>query len=206
MTSKTQSLQDDLAFMRGIAEGVAPFRSPAFGASYLAGGLIYGAQLLFHWGQAMGWIRLPQTPSVIIALGFTVVFLVALAAIQWSNRGRAPGGFAARALGAAFAAAGTANCAMIALFGIVAARHHSLTIWMLYPAVVFALQGAVWFIAAMLQRRMWMAVIALGWFGSAIGLGLTIDGPGYIVVCGVSLLVWMAIPGAVMLHQARKAA
>lgn len=206
MTSKTQSLQDDLAYMRKIAEGGAPTRSTAFGASYLAGGLIYGAQLLFHWGQAMGWINLAPAPSITIALGFTAVFLIVLAAIQWRNRASPPTGFAARALGAAFAAAGTANCAMIALFGLVAARHHSMTIWMLYPAVVFALQGAAWFVAAMLQQRGWMMLIALGWFASSVGLGLTIDSVAYIVVCGVSLIAWMAVPGALILRQARRAA
>lgn len=206
MTDKTQSLQDDLAFMRGIAEGGAPIRSVAFGATYLAAGLIYGAQMLFHWGQAVGWISLAQGPSIAIAVGFTVVFLVVLGVIQWRSRARPPTGFAARALAAAFAATGTANCAMIALFGLVAARHHSMTIWLLYPAVVFALQGAAWFIAAIVQRRRWMMLVALGWLASAVGLGLTIDNvPSYIAVCGLSLLIWMAVPGALMLRQAREA-
>ena len=206
MTSKTQSLQDDLAFMRQLAEGGPASSQPQFGAAYLAGGLIYGAQCLFNWGQIEGWIRLPPGPSLVISLGFTGVFLAVMVALTWAYRGAQPRGLTNRAVAAAFAGAGLSNCALIAVFATVAARHHSLTIWLLYPTVVFALQGAVWFVVAMLRRRLWMGAVALGWWTSAVGLGLTIDSTAYVAVCGLSLILWMALPGVLMLRQARQAA
>lgn len=204
MTQKIQDVQDDLAFMRSMAEG-PPLRWEMFGQTYLVAGLIYGAQCLFHWCQIQGWIVLAPMPALIISLSFTGVFLAFLAWMLW-RRGRAPVlGASNRAVNAAFAGAGTTNIVMVALFGLVASRHHSLIIWMIYPAMVFALQGAAWLVTAMIRRRAWMAVIAVGWFGSAIAMGLTIDSPGYIAVCGGSLLLWMAFPGALMLRQPKDA-
>lgn len=204
MTNKIQDVQDDLAFMRAMAEG-PPLRWEPFGQTYLMAGLVYGAQCLFHWCQFQGWIVLPPLPALIISLGFTVVFLAFLTWMLW-RRGRAPIlGASNRAVNAAFGGVGATNIVMVALFGLMASRHHSLTIWLIYPAVVFALQGAAWLVAAMIRRRAWMTVIAVGWFGSAIALGLTIDTPAYIAVCGVSLLLWMAVPGALMLRQPKDA-
>ena len=204
MTNKIQDVQDDLAFLRALADG-PPLRWELFGQAYLAGGLIYGLQCLFHWGQAQGWIVLSPMSSLIVSLGFTAVFLAVLAIMIW-RRGRSPVlGMANRAISSAFAGVGLTNLVMVALFAAVATRHHSLTIWMIYPAVVFALQGAAWLVAAMVRRRPWMTVIAIGWFGSTITLGLAIDTPAYIAVLGFSLLLWMALPGALMMRQAPKA-
>jgi hypothetical protein len=36
---------------------------------------------------------------------------------------------------------------------------------------------------------------------SAVFLALTIDGPYYVAICGVSLLGLMALPGAIIMRQ-----
>lgn len=204
MTNKIQDVQDDLAFLRSLAEG-PPLRWELFGQTYLMAGLVYGAQCLFHWCQLQGWIVLAPQPALIVSLSFTAVFLVFLTWMLW-RRGRAPVlGASNRAVNAAFAGVGTTNIVMLALFAMVASRHHSLTIWMIYPAIVFALQGAAWLVTAMIRRRAWMAVIAVGWFVSTLALGWSIDTPAYVAVCGVSLLLWMAFPGALMLRQPKDA-
>ncbi|HMI20335.1 MAG TPA: hypothetical protein VK533_12385 [Sphingomonas sp.] len=201
MSTAPQGLQQDLAFMRALAEGGVSRHQPQFGAAYLAAGLCYGAQCLFGWGQYMGWIQLSGPVSLAIHIGFTIVFLAILIVLLVRNRGNPPAGMASRAVGAAFSSVGLTNCVMIAVFGTVAARHHSMTIWLLYPIVVFALQGAAWLIAAQIQKRNWMCAVALGWMASAIALGLTIDGPFYVAICGVSLLGLMALPGAIMMRR-----
>jgi len=196
-----QDLQQDLAFMRALAEGGVSHHQPEFGRVYLAAGLCYGAECLFGWGQYMGWIQLSGPVSLAAHIGFTIVFLAILTVLLIRNRDKPPTGMASRAVGAAFSSVGLTNCVMIAVFGTVAARHHNMTIWLLYPIVVFALQGAAWLIAAQVQRRGWMCAVALGWMASAISLGLTIDGPYYVAICGVSLLALMALPGAMMMRR-----
>jgi len=206
MTGRTQSLQDDLSFMRSLAEGGSPFRSAQFGRIYLACGLIYGAEMIFHWAQFVGWVRLTGTLALVATLSFTAVFVVVVAPMLWVYRRSPATGLANRAIGAAFSGVGLANLSMITVFATVAIRHHNMTIWMLYPAVVFAFQGAAWFLAASLQRRAWMGAVAVGWLAAAICLGLTVDSPAYVAVAGVALLGLMALPGAVLLRQARRAA
>lgn len=201
MSTAPQDLQQDLAFMRALAEGSVSRHQPQFGAVYLAAGLCYGAQCLFGWGQYMGWIRLSGPVSLAAHLGFTVLFVAILIVLLVRNRGNPPTGLASRAVGAAFSSAGLTNCVMIIVFGTVAARHHNMTIWLLYPIVVFALQGAAWLIAAQVQKRVGMCAVALGWMASTVALGLTIDGPYYVGICGLSLLLLMALPGAIMMRH-----
>jgi hypothetical protein len=207
MTGKTQNLEDDLAFMRQLAEGGGPpLQWSKFALSYLAGGLIYGVEMLFHMGQNLGWVNLAPLPGLIATLSFTVAFLVALAIIQWTRRAEGSPGLANRAMVSAFGAAGLTNLAMITVFGVTAGRHHSLTIWLLYPTLVFALQGAAWYVAASLQRRVWMGAISAGWFAAAIALGLSVDARvAYMAICGVALFGLMAAPGALLLRRARTA-
>jgi hypothetical protein len=47
----------DLAFLKAIVQGGNnPKATLTLGVAYLAGGLLYGLQCLFHIGQAVGWI------------------------------------------------------------------------------------------------------------------------------------------------------
>ena len=53
---RLNSPEDDLAFMRAIVEGGG--RPPmTMAVCYLAGGLLYGLQCLFHVGQVAGLVR-----------------------------------------------------------------------------------------------------------------------------------------------------
>jgi hypothetical protein len=207
MSGKTQNLEDDLAFMRQLAEGGGvSVQWSKFALSYLSAGAIYSAEMLFHLGQNLGWIRLAPLPSLVISLSFTAVFLVVLGVILWTHRAQGSPGLANRAVALAFGAAGITNLAMVTVFGVTAGRHQSLTIWLLYPTLVFALQGAAWYIAAGLQRRAWMGAISAGWFTASVALGLSVDAPiRYLAVSGLALFGLMAVPGALLLRRARTA-
>ncbi|MFY7853003.1 MAG: hypothetical protein ACOVQ6_14605, partial [Brevundimonas sp.] len=114
----------DLAFMRSIVEGDG--RPPmTMAVCYLAGGLLYGLQCLFHVGQIIGLVRWPGVASLAFVVLISVTFLLILvwAIVQdrkdgVGNRGPA----AARTLKAAFSATGMGNAAVIIKFGVGAAR------------------------------------------------------------------------------------
>ena len=60
---RLHSAEDDLAFMRSIVEGSG--RPPmTLAICYLAGGLLYGLQCLFHVGQATGLIDWPDLANL----------------------------------------------------------------------------------------------------------------------------------------------
>ena len=204
MSGDSQSMRDDLAFMRAVVESGNSRTAMAGGAAFIAGGLIYGSQCLVQWLGASGIVPLPPLVWLITSIGPTVVFLVWLSWFIWTTRGIVQPR-AQRAINAAFAAAGSANLAIIIVVGMLAARKDSIEIWELYPCFVFAMQGAAWLIAFTLRRRLWLLAVALGWFASTVLLGATIGSTTYILVAALSLLLLMALPGFVMVRLARAA-
>ena len=71
---RPNSPEDDLAFMRSIVEGGG--RPPmTLAVCYLAGGLLYGLQCLFHVGQATGLIDWPDLANLAFVVGISVTFL-----------------------------------------------------------------------------------------------------------------------------------
>jgi hypothetical protein len=206
MTNTTQSAQDDLAFMRGLVEGGGPIPT-AFGETYLAAGLIYGLQILIQSSQALGLPALPPLGGLLAAFLPTVIFVIVLVWIIWRNRGAGQGGATSRAVGATFGCIGLANLALICVIGSVALRQKSLETWLIYPCVVFVLQGAAWLVSCALRKSAWQGLVGVGWFAAAIGMALCIGSLAqYAVIAGVSMLVLMVAPGAVMMRLAHRSA
>ncbi len=197
------SVQDDLAFMRNLVEQGS--RSQLTGGSvFFAGGLLYGFQTLYHWGQYRGWINPPDVLNLAVVAGVTIVFTAILLFVLWRDRNAGASGLMGRALSAVFGGIGLANLAMVFVFGLNAARTDAQT-WMLYPPVIFALQGAAWYTAYRLQKRGWHGLVAGGWFAASAGLGYAVGNTElYILVAALSLLLLLALPGLVMMRLARQ--
>jgi len=208
MNDKIKSVQDDLAFLRTVAEGRGGAGlGVAGGALYAGAGLIYGLQCLGHFGQAIGLIRLSPLGNLMLAWVPTLIFLVLMTVVIVIDRKRPTGGVANRAVNAAFSGTGIANLALIVIFASAAARHRDFHYWLFQPAVVFVLQGAVWYVVFVLRKRLWMALVALGWLASGLAMGLLIERPVlYLLVAGLGLFAWMGVPGYVMMRQAMRQA
>lgn len=202
------SPEDDLAFMRSIVEGAG--RPPmTLAVCYLAGGLLYGLQCLFHVGQATGLIRWPDLVNLAFVVGITGTFLSILTWAILKDRkdgGSNRGPMASRTLNAAFSATGMANCAVIIVFGVGAVRDQDFAIWLYYAAIVFALQAAAWYMAWTLKRKGWMLATALGGWATAVALGVLVREPiWYLGVCTLALFLLFALPGWVLFRDARVA-
>ena len=205
---RLNSPEDDLAFMRSIVEGGGRPQL-TLGVAYLAGGLLYGLQCLFHVGQATGVIRWPDLANLAFVVGISLSFFLVLA---WAilkdrrdgNTQRGP--MAARTMSAAFSATGMANLAVILIFGFGSARDQDFAVWLYYPAVIFALQAAAWYVAWNLKRKGWMLACSLGGWLTAVALGLLVRQPDwYLGVCTVALFALFALPGWIMVRDARAA-
>jgi len=207
--SRLHSPEDDLAFMRSIVEGSG--RTPmTLAVCYLAGGLLYGAQCLFHVGQATGLIRWPDPANLAFVVGISVAFLSVLTWAILKDRRTGPahrGTTGARALNAVFSATGMANTAVIIVFGVGAVRDQDFAVWLYYAAIVFALQAAAWYVAWTIRRKGWMLATALGGWVAAVALGLLVREPiWYLGVCTVALFALFALPGWILFRDARAGA
>lgn len=204
MTDDLANARADLAFLRNLAEGD---HSPSvgFGILLMAGGLAYGIETLVHWLGVSGLFALPTWVHLSAAILATGGFLCVIAIVLWLERNKPSQTVTRRAYEAAFQAAGLANISMVCVFAYNAFRAGDFMIWLYYVPVVFAIQGAAWFVAASLRRRAWYGAIALGWFLSAVALGLTIGSHLFNLVASVALLGLMALPGFILWRQARQA-
>jgi hypothetical protein len=206
MTAKTQSAQDDLAYMRTVVEqGGRPRMAGAL--IYMAAGLIYGVETLVHWGQSINLIRLSMPATLTFVAGCSALFVLVMIVLIARDKTKGIGaGSGSRALNAAFGGAGLANIALMVIFGVNAWRQHDFLIWMLYPCVVFALQGAAWYVAFMLRRKGWMLVVSLGCLVTAALMGMVINTPTFNLVAALACFAWLAVPGAIMARDARREA
>ena len=208
-TPRAPSVEADLAFMRSIVEGGGR-PSLTLAICYLAGGLLYGLQCLFHVGQAFGVLRWPDLANLAFVTAISAAFLAVLVwAIRRDRRDEAAGHrgpLASRAMNAGLSGAGMANAAILIVFGVGAARDQDFAIWLYYPAMIFALQSAAWFMAWNLKKKGWMLATSLGGWSTAVALGLLVREPQwYLGVCTLALFGLFALPGWIMYRDATAA-
>ncbi|MFI4934794.1 MAG: hypothetical protein ACHP7N_09275 [Caulobacterales bacterium] len=205
MNADTDTLRDDLAFMKALVQA-GDDSQRGLGQIYFWSGLIYGGQALLAAAQLFGLLPTGGLPGVIIGLGPTLVFLVVLVSFIWRNRKTPPTGMVAKAMGAVFGAVGMANLALVAAIGSVAVREKSITIWLIYPCAVFILQGAAWLAAYALRQRHWLLVVAGGWFLTGIAMALAIEKLGfYVLFIGLGMFSCMVVPGWAMMRTPKAA-
>lgn len=199
----------DLAFLRGVIEGGGRPRL-TMGVVFLVGGLLYGVQCLFHLGQIAGLIRWPAWANLTFVVMITAGVLAAIAwAVVHDRRVGLEGRSAptmSRAMNGAFSGAGMANLAVIIVFGVAAVREQDFSLWLYYAAVVFAFQSVAWFMAWTLKRKTWMGLVSMGHWMTAVALGLLVREPvAYLWVCTAALFALFALPGLIILREARAA-
>lgn len=193
----------DLTFLKSlVSEG--PKAQASAGQVFMCAGLLYGLQCLLNWlgvAFALNW-----SPLIWLLIGFgpTALFVAALIVIIWRDRHNRVQGVAARALNATYSSAGVANLFIVAIFGYNAMLEKSMTLWLLYPAVICVFQGAVWYVAWVIRRKLWLAVISAGWFLTSVTLGALIhNAPDYLLVLSVALIVLMGGGGWYMQRTAQ---
>ncbi len=197
----------DLAFLRSIVQGGNSGRATlTLGVAYLAGGLLYGLQCLFHIGQVWGLIRWPDLANLAFVIAVSVAFFIVLMWAVREDRKSGAGPIVTRTLNAAFSGAGMANLAIVIVFGFGARRDEDFAIWLYYPSMIFALQSAAWFVAWNLKRKGWMLAASLGGWLTAVALGLLVrHSVIYLYVCTAALFLLFAGPGWIMTRAALRA-
>ncbi|ESQ93050.1 hypothetical protein ABAC460_02000 [Asticcacaulis sp. AC460] len=199
----TEGAQKDLAFLKAlVTEG--PKAQRGAGQLFLIAGVLYGLQCFGFWVQIAFQLTWPGWVYLFIGFAPTALFMVAMFWMMWRDRKDSMHGAATRAINGAFGSAGLANLSMCVCLGYVSATEKSQLIWMLYPAVVSAFQGACWYVAFVVRRKLWLAAVSAGWFVTSVAMGFLIQNIGnYLFVFGIAMFVLMAAPGYVMSRTGR---
>lgn len=200
--NETQQAHADLAFMKALVEEGGRSQMTG-GAIFLAAGLLYGLQCLVHWTQSVGVTRFSDAFMLVFVIGITATFVGVLGVVVWRDRKMHQRAVGTRALNAAFGGAGLANLVLCSVFGLVAWRERSETIWLLYPVTISVVQGFAWYVAYMMRKRLWLALVSAGWYATAVGLGVLMSSDNvaaYLLLLGLALLLLMALPGGVMIR------
>lgn len=201
MEKDVQSAKDDLAFIRGIVDdSAAGYRD--FGFIYMMAGILYGIQCLIIGLDLSGILTLP--PIILKTTSWlpTVILLLILSKFIWRDRKNPFGKTSTkRAINAGFSSAGIANVIFVLVFGYASYQRQDFTIWLFYGVVVCTMQGAIWYTASVIRRRLWMGAVAAGWFLSALLLGLFLS--NIVIfnwVCVGAMFLFMALPGYIMMR------
>lgn len=206
MSDKTpsESAREDLAFIKAL---VAPDDNwqQHFGTLYFAAGLCYSVQIVLQAGQKLGFVSGSSIVSQLIGWGPSVAFIGFLIWFIRRHGGR-PIGSTSRAVTAVFGAVGLSNLILCVSIGSISLRLHSQTIWLIYPVVVMILQGMAWTVASMLRRKVWLGLVAMGWFGVGLAMAICIDNiEAYVIAVALGIVCFMTAPGYYLMRQPRPA-
>ncbi|MFI4965946.1 MAG: hypothetical protein ACHP9T_11330 [Caulobacterales bacterium] len=194
------SVRDDIAFMRGLAE--AGRSAPLQGGSILmAAGLIFGACALATWM----WVAQATTPLFMPVLWFggVALFLAILFAVRRRLPAKSGSGEAAALV---WAGAGWAVFVIVLSLVIMGYRVHAGWIMAAICPVVLATYGAAWTVAGLLAHRAWIRVVGMASFVMALVCAwYALDVRLLFLIYAFSLFGLVALPGFILMQQARKA-
>jgi hypothetical protein len=207
MTDPQESARDDLAFVRALVSEGGQAQA-TLGEALFGAGLCYGAQCVLQGVFAAG-VYAPWPVQLAVGVLPTVIFIVLIVRITIRERGQSQHGVGTRAINAAFGGAGLAAMTTVAIFGGLAARWHSMEIFLLHPTMICVVQGTVWYIAFAIRRRGWFGLVSLGWFACALALAAVLGmggpgvGPWFLAILSAAMLGLLALPGWVLMRTAQ---
>jgi hypothetical protein len=202
----SSTAKDDLAFMKALVFDGGRSEM-AGGQAFFVAGLCFGAQCFLQWAQAIGLLVAPVLVYLTIAVLPSVIFLGFVIYLSLKERNAGPKPVAARAVNAAFTSAGIGNLFISSAFGYTASIEKSMTVWLLYPVVICVFQGAVWYIAYIIRKKIWLAAVSVAWFSTSVALTILLKSiPDYLLVLGFALVFIMGGSGYYMMRLAAKKA
>ena len=199
--SDMQSVRDDIAFMRALAEEgrAAPLLG---GAILLTAGLVFGGASVAHFAISASGAHLTPWIYPILWIGSAVVFTVILQVLKTRYRGR-PGisSPSNRAMGGVWQGVGWAAFALFIALGIASWKLDSPVIFGLFPSAILVLYGAAWTLAARMSDLKWMRWIALMAFVFAALMPLLLNDTRIYLVYAAALGLTAALPGVLLMRQ-----
>jgi len=199
--------ETDIAYMRRLAEeaSTVPMRG---GSILMSAGLIYGLSSMAHWTVISGLISIDPQAFSLIWLGATLLFLGVLAIIIAGLKREGGVQTAAnRASAVAWSSVGWGIFALFTSIAVVSMRigEQSLVLLSLVPSIIMVFYGLGWAVTAAMMRTQSLWWLAIASFAAAPLLALLGGEPAQYLAYGVALFVLMALPGYLLMRQAKQA-
>lgn len=206
MTETTEDPAADIAWMRRLAEEGA--QEPMRGTSLLMfGGLLYGLASLFHWGVVVDLLPLARNQIWIGWIAATLVYWVVLAVTIPRLRRAGVSTTANRAAGIAWSGMGWGIFALflaMAVLGWRVADEAALNaMFALIPSIIMVFYGVGWAVHAEMQRSRMLWALSLSSFAVAPLLALFAGQAEQYLAYAAALFLLMALPGWLLMRQAR---
>lgn len=201
MPSPNSALEDDIAYMRAMAqEGrEAPLLN---GPIMIAAGLIFGAANFVQWAIVSGTLAVDPMVSLWVWLAAGAVFAIALfALIRRASHKPGYGSTGNKAVGAAWSALGFGIFVMWLSFMAVGFSSGDWQMMWAMPSVVAATYGTAWMVSSAFSRQRWMTVVGLIAYAGAIACGALIGDPAIYLVFSVLMLATGLVPGVILARQ-----
>lgn len=199
MTEDIQTLRDDIAFLRGMAESGRD-GGEAGAVILIAAGGPYAIASVLQWAALTGYAGITFAVSNIAWLVALIVFF---AALFWTKRRQGRSGDGSRAAALGWQAAGWALFVLFGALAIASWRTRSPLLISFSPCIVMALYGGAWSVAASVTRRRWLWLTALGSFAAALVSAWLVADTAQWLFYAVCLLLLAFTPGVVFLLHGR---
>ncbi len=201
MTDDIQSLRDDIAYLKAMADSG---QSRGFGG----GVLLMGAGAIFAAASVLQYFAMAHVGSITMAtaslgwLAATATFMAVLVAVKLRWRAdRAPSGSA----NVAWKGVGIGCFAIFVALALASWRTQSPLLIEFSPSIIFVLYGAAWIAAGSAMRRAWMEWA--GW-GGFVAAGITawfIGQPVSYLFYALGLMLLAFVPGVIFVTTASRA-
>lgn len=202
MTDQNESLREDIAFLRTMAE--AGRDRPMVGASILImSGLVFGVAAVLIW--ALSQFLQVSGPWVPSAVMFPAMAIYAVGLFVLLRRLPKSAGAMQEATGVAWSSIGWGMSVLFIVLWVAAYRLGRPDMMFVFPSILLTLYGSTWIIAAFLLRQRWLHAVGIGSFAMAAASAWVVGQPVMWLVFGLSLLGLLAAPGFVLMRQAQKA-
>ncbi|MFN6980609.1 MAG: hypothetical protein ACK4NU_01640 [Brevundimonas sp.] len=201
MTRDTQAIQDDIAYMRALAQ-------EGRHAPLLAGPVLVTAAVIFGTANVAQWALLtdvidasPWAP-VWLWIGSGLVFGVALAVLIGRMKGK-PGFNSSgnRAVGAAWTAVGYGIFATWLGLMAMGLKTGDWSAMMAMPTVVFVAYGSAWIIGGTMTNTRWMTLTGLGSYVGAVAMGWFAGDMAVYLVFTLVIFAVALVPGLILMRQ-----
>ena len=201
MTRDTQTIHDDIAYMRALAhEGRhAPLLA---GPVLVAAAVIFGAANLGQWAILSGLVTVNPWAVLWLWIAASVVFGVVLTTLIRRMKGKPGFGSSGnRAVGAAWKGVGYGI--FVSWLGLVAltVKSGDASWMMVMPTIVLVAYGSAWTVGAAMTRARWMTMTALASHAGAVAAAWFADTTAVYLVFTIVLAAVALVPGLILMRQ-----